>query len=194
MLAIAPRDVDTYRARQRVNYAAHAEARIAKVHEYQTANRDRIKAYRQANSQRRAAQAKAWREAHPEQVKANRRAHYTANTEAMRAYGRRYYEQNREQQLASLKAWREANPQLVKAQWARKAIRRRIREKLAFVETIDPQAVFDRDGGTCQICRTPVERLKMTLDHIVSLKNGGKHTLTNVQLAHRLCNSRKGSS
>ena len=54
------------------------------------------------------------------------------------------------------------------------------------------------DNGVCGICGLPVSYDKSpsdiwaaTIDHIVPLSRGGKHELSNCQLAHRLCNSTK---
>lgn len=59
--------------------------------------------------------------------------------------------------------------------------------------------IGERDGWVCQLCRKPVDRTlsprhkwAKTLDHIVPVLDGGCHVRTNLQLAHRTCNSRKG--
>lgn len=79
--------------------------------------------------------------------------------------------------------------------------RRRARIRGAQHQSIDPLAVFARDGWRCQLCgvRTP-KRLRGTyegkapeLDHIVSLACGGAHTWSNVQCACRDCNHAKGA-
>jgi HNH endonuclease len=65
------------------------------------------------------------------------------------------------------------------------------------VETIDPAAVFERDGYRCQICkrktrgRHPAKR-SPTIDHIIPLAKGGDHSYLNVQCACFECNSTKG--
>lgn len=77
---------------------------------------------------------------------------------------------------------------------------RRAREKNAFVEVIDPLVVFERDNWICQLCNHPVSKLRgretidiASIDHIIPLAKGGKHSYDNVQLAHFTCNSRKGA-
>lgn len=66
---------------------------------------------------------------------------------------------------------------------------------------VNRQAIFQRDNYTCQLCHLPVDPdlpashpMSATLDHIVPLANGGWHAEDNVQLAHLICNSRKGAS
>lgn len=61
-----------------------------------------------------------------------------------------------------------------------------------------------RDGWTCGICRKPIEvragsntlRHSASVDHVVALSHPGNrchgHTPDNVQIAHRICNERKG--
>ena len=57
-------------------------------------------------------------------------------------------------------------------------------------------AVYVRDGWTCQLCFSPVlqgldplDDGAPTLDHVVPQSQGGSHSLDNLQLAHRWCNS-----
>lgn len=68
-------------------------------------------------------------------------------------------------------------------------------------ESIDPIAVFERDGWRCHICkqRTPKKLRGSTedrapeLDHIITLFDGGSHTWANVACACRQCNGEKGA-
>lgn len=63
--------------------------------------------------------------------------------------------------------------------------------------------VMKRDGGLCKLCGKPVDTTDRrgnglgyyypTIDHIVPLSKGGEHVMSNVQLAHMICNSRKGA-
>ena len=76
--------------------------------------------------------------------------------------------------------------------------RREERLRKAFVEDVDYKKVFQRDKGICQICGLPVHLIKNidsywdgTIDHVVPLSTGGKHAVSNCQLAHRICNSLK---
>lgn len=126
----------------------------------------------------RAANAR-WRANHPEQAK--------VNVEAWRAA-------NPERAAEQLREWRKANPELVVA----KLHRRRARLLDAFVEDVDRMVVWGRDNGLCGICGEWVdpelpwpEKLSKTLDHVVPLSRGGKHSYANAQIAHAVCNSRK---
>lgn len=52
--------------------------------------------------------------------------------------------------------------------------------------------VYLRDGAKCQLCGEPVTRRDATLDHVVSLADGGSDHPSNLRLAHRSCNSSRG--
>lgn len=94
----------------------------------------------------------------------------------------------------SHRSWVKRNPDAKRA----KDHRRRARLMGAFVEDVPPAVIWDRDKGTCGICSSTIDpalswphKLCMTLDHIVPLARGGTHEISNVQLAHAVCNSRK---
>lgn len=77
---------------------------------------------------------------------------------------------------------------------------RRVRERTATVERFDHLEVYERDGWVCGLCRKPVEPdlawpdpLSPSLDHVVPLAAGGDHSRANTQLAHWICNVRKGA-
>lgn len=64
--------------------------------------------------------------------------------------------------------------------------------------TIYLDAVAERDGWICQLCDEPVDpeadrhsAAGASMDHRIPVSRGGTHTMDNVQLAHRGCNSRK---
>jgi len=72
--------------------------------------------------------------------------------------------------------------------------------KKAFVKPVYFSRIYKRDKGLCQICGKPVDYNKnpedprgATIDHVVPLSLGGKHHPDNCQLAHRRCNSIKGT-
>ena len=66
-------------------------------------------------------------------------------------------------------------------------------------DRINSLAVYARDGWICYLCEQPVpigvhhlDPRAPTLDHVMPLARGGTHTLVNVKLAHRSCNTLKG--
>lgn len=83
---------------------------------------------------------------------------------------------------------------------------RRIRMKGQMVDNdITIERLFDRDNGKCALCGGICEWNDYTrknnffvagnfypsIDHIIPLSKGGEHSWENVQLAHRICNSKK---
>ena len=74
------------------------------------------------------------------------------------------------------------------------AISRRGRKMRAFVEVVKPEVVFVRSLRICGICKEYVlDNDKWHVDHIVPLALGGEHSYRNTQLAHAICNQRKGA-
>lgn len=74
------------------------------------------------------------------------------------------------------------------------------RKRGAFVETVVPTAIFERDGWRCHICRRKITPTRQwphprsaTLDHLVPLSRGGTHEPANVATACLSCNSAKGN-
>lgn len=77
--------------------------------------------------------------------------------------------------------------------------RKQLKQKLGGVKFTNKE-IFERDKWICGVCGKPVDQtLKFphpyskSLDHIVSLRNGGLHDPSNVQLAHLHCNWSKNS-
>lgn len=89
------------------------------------------------------------------------------------------------------------NPRQRAAQKQREAIKRSTAHDS---ESIEAQAIYERDHWRCGLCHTAVDKtlnhphpMSASLDHIVPLSLGGHHVRTNVQLAHLQCNLRKGN-
>jgi hypothetical protein len=58
--------------------------------------------------------------------------------------------------------------------------------------------IGDRDGWVCHLCTSDVDpdakgRQAPTMDHLIPVSLNGKHTMSNVRLAHMICNSRRGN-
>ena len=82
---------------------------------------------------------------------------------------------------------------------------RRIRKEIVVDEDINLHALFKRDRGVCYLCgkecdwndyiirdRTVIcGDLYPSIDHVVPLSKGGKHSWANIKLAHRKCNCNK---
>lgn len=138
-------------------------------------NPEKQRVYRRANAERYQALNAAWYRANPEWNQAKAAAWRKANPEKSRA---------------NTAAWRRANPEKQRAQGADK----RARKAAAFVETVNHEAVFIRDGGVCQICDKFIGVAPWHIDHRIPLSKGGKHSYANCQLSHAICNQHKAAS
>ena len=64
---------------------------------------------------------------------------------------------------------------------------------IATIERVSYAEVIRRGNGLCGICKEAVAAGEESLDHIIPLSKGGEHVYENCQLAHRRCNSSKGT-
>lgn len=181
-------DPEKRRAYQAAWRAANPERGRAADAAWQTANPGRKKAanaaWYAANSERSKAATAAWHVANPERRKAASAAWYAANTERHRTLNA---------------VWRAANPE--RAAEIRVAISQRRRARKAAVEntlTSAEERQLRREATHCALCGMVLvlggpRRLRPSLDHVVPIALGGGHTRSNVQMAHKGCNSAKGS-
>lgn len=72
-------------------------------------------------------------------------------------------------------------------------VKRKFQMQAVAYERIDPQVVYARDHGICQLCQEPCTLEDASIDHVIPLSKGGPHTYANITLAHKRCNSRKGN-
>lgn len=131
-----------------------------------------------ANLEKERAQSLAWNKANPEKT---------------RESVRKWFRENPDKHLAHVNKWREENPEKAKNNDRRKTMRYRARKKAAFVETVDPMVLFERDKGICGICQKEIV-MTFEVDHVVPLAVGGVHSYDNCQVAHPSCNRRKGAN
>ena len=58
--------------------------------------------------------------------------------------------------------------------------------------TIDEMLdLFANHNAICDLCDKHMQPADVNIDHIISLSNGGMHTINNMQLVHKSCNSIK---
>lgn len=107
--------------------------------------------------------------------------------------------------------WRENNPEAVREtkrrynqrhpemnqEWVN---RYRARQLAATVEKVDYEAIALRDRNVCHICGFDVDLtastydpMARTFDHVIPLSRGGAHSVENIKVAHRICNSKKSN-
>jgi 5-methylcytosine-specific restriction endonuclease McrA len=141
--------------------------------------------WRLANLDRRAAYMRDWKARNAEKWDAYMRAWLERHPDYQLEWARSNIERLREYRTQ----WREENRELVR-EYTR---RHRARKLKAPYEDVDPIMVFVRDEGRCGICGDPVDLNDWHLDHVRPLSKGGKHLYENVQVAHPVCNRRKGA-
>jgi 5-methylcytosine-specific restriction endonuclease McrA len=155
------------------------QRRLAASLRWKHRNAERVKAYRDE-----------YHAAHREETNARSRRWRQENAERVREYRRKLYEERqRATNTATVLAYRARNP----GKHAEIENRRRARLLGSFIEPVSVAEIRARDGGLCGICRLPVALEEESLDHVLPLALGGRHERANVQLAHRVCNSRKGA-
>ncbi|PVX84320.1 HNH endonuclease [Paraburkholderia unamae] len=54
------------------------------------------------------------------------------------------------------------------------------------------RALLKRDGDACFYCAQPMSEEDRTVEHLVARSHGGPNHLSNMVLAHRLCNANAG--
>ena len=51
--------------------------------------------------------------------------------------------------------------------------------------------LFENHNGICDLCDKHMEFADTEIDHIISISNDGPHTIKNMQMVHKICNSIK---
>ena len=106
---------------------------------------------------------------------------------------------NAEHHPDSRKLW-PGDPEVRRRHLRAKSARRRAAKRDPAAELVHTDVVGDRDGWRCGICRRRVDRAlpypaprSKSLDHVVPLSEGGRHTYANCRLAHLECNLTRGN-
>lgn len=188
------------------------KAQKAAIHKaYYERNRDKwaayAKRYREMHPKGRAEIAKAYRVRHPEKVKAYKAQYecdhpeetraidlrsYARHEETRRAYSRRYYIANREQCLAANKAYREENPEQGHVHTAtRRALKYQNTKPEELLTEGQWLAILDQHHHRCAYCGIPLDH--PTIDHVIPLSRGGRHSADNVVPACLHCNTSKNA-
>lgn len=107
-----------------------------------------------------------------------------------------YKIENKEAIATQRKIYRAKNKQLLAADNKQRKARKLSNE----FEKVNPEFFWKVQFGFCQLCFTKIDRAVKfpdpqsgVLDHMIPLSKGGGHIYTNIQLAHNLCNMKKGN-
>lgn len=84
----------------------------------------------------------------------------------------------------------------VQCNWRAQRRIKRARKRKVADEVVELEQVASRDRWVCQlcgkrVCRQAVYHRQATLDHIIPMSRGGRHSYQNCQLTHFDCNSKK---
>lgn len=131
-----------------------------------------------------------WKVRNRERYLTHTRGYYQRHRDQIAMASREYKERTAERRAEIGRAWRAANPDRVRTYWQT----RRARLLGSFVEEVAIEILIDRDRSICGVCEKTVVRAEASIDHVVPLFKGGEHSYANTQLAHLVCNKRKGVS
>lgn len=147
----------------------------------------KARAWTVANSERAAENKRLARERRPEHYAELRRTKYHADPVAAKAAVRTWVLANPERVRANKLRWAAANRAYAKM----KKAERRAREVGApgRLTARDVRAVFEYHGHRCAYCLR--DDVKLTVDHVTALADGGSNYPDNVVPACVSCNSRK---
>lgn len=143
---------------------------------------------RQRNPERHRAAVRRWRERNPERARLYELAQ-NAKPESKRRQ-RQWATENRDRVNAAAAKWR-ANPD------NQEKIRQAAKRRRAAMNGADVRAVsardwcrlMDRCGHACFYCGSSVSEI--TVDHIIPISRGGRHSIGNIVPACKRCNSSK---
>jgi 5-methylcytosine-specific restriction endonuclease McrA len=112
-----------------------------------------------------------------------------ANPDKRKAAVARHYVKHKVEKTSYGLMWRALNPDKSRDY----VTNYRARKFVGFIERVDREVLFARDGGRCGICSRPVDRESFHVDHVNPISKGGEHSYANTQIAHPICNMRKGA-
>ena len=127
-----------------------------------------------------------WRRKNVNRVKAYKRKYYYANLDK---------EKNRRQQWwkSCGAAYHKKHPEYGRVYHHNRRLQLKSLEKLgvAKIQKAYEQNIARYGTLTCYLCLEPVVFGQDSIDHKMPLTRGGDNNLGNIDIAHRLCNSRK---
>lgn len=160
--------------------AQHREEVLTKKREWHYTNRDRIlmqKAeYRETRREELRAKARAYAADRIPLLVAKARARRQANPGPSRAYHR---------------AWNSAHPEVMRAIQQRR--RTRERGNGGSFTAAEWEALVVQYGRRCLMCGKQEPEIKLTIDHVIPIAQGGSNNVSNLQPLCSTCNKRKGA-
>jgi len=124
--------------------------------------------------------------------------YHRLNKEKNRQWQKKYYYSNQESILVKAKKYQQEKRKSSEDFREKENIRwhnrqARIRENGGTFTLKEWQDLKKKYNYTCQMCGKKEPEIKLTKDHIISLKNKGKNIIENIQPLCGSCNSKKGT-
>lgn len=129
----------------------------------------------------------AYKKANKEVIALKAREYAVKNADRISKYQKEYYERNKDRKIAQGKEYRRNHPEK-NAQYSRDR-RSKKHGSGGRVTQQEWENLLKVYGGVCLCCG---KNKKLTMDHIVPLSSGGKHSIDNIQPLCISCNSKKG--
>ena len=165
------------------------ECRRARANAWKAENKDRIRAYEEANRDYLRELRKDWARRNPDRYQTIRKRHYEGHKEYYARKARAWYAANRDRSLARSHAYFRTESGKIRRRLAASKYRALRKEGDATLEEIN--ALMQRQTK-CAYCKKKFTgKMPATIDHVIPLSKGGLHTISNLVLACRSCNSRK---
>jgi 5-methylcytosine-specific restriction endonuclease McrA len=120
----------------------------------------------------------------PEKRAESKRQSYQNHKHEIASRSKVYYENNKDALYARSKKWAQANPEKINNKYNRR------RSRIANAETFEIREsfLFRLYASACVACGS---RNKITMDHVVPISRGGRHSEGNLQPLCLSCNSGK---
>jgi hypothetical protein len=176
-------------AHGKMYYQTHKEESAIRCKIYREANKEQLlayeKEYREANKEARSAYSKEYNRTHKEEIKKTTIIYRQTHKEEISAWEKEYWQTEQGRSVMKNKNYK----------------RKSAKFGVGY-ESFNPIDVFKRDGYRCQICKKKTRPdyknvnhvLYPNLDHIISLSNGGEHSMRNTRCLCHQCNIIKSNN
>lgn len=145
--------------------------------------------YYDRNTEKAKAYAKNWNEEHADHVKARKSQEYAKNKEYYTTKARAWYAANREHSIQRSLAYFRTEKGKIRNRL--NTNKHRALERQGDVTPNELTELMQRQTR-CAYCKKVFsDKLPATIDHVIPLSKGGPHTISNLVLACKPCNSRK---
>lgn len=143
------------------------------------------------NPEQVAARSAKWRKENPEKHRASGTIWARENPAKVKAWLAKWRKENPEKARAEVVAWKRGHPEERKLDKARRRALKYANTPLdEMLTSTEWLAILAEADGHCAYCD---KEARLTLDHVIPLSKGGKHSKDNVVAACTHCNCSKGN-